>query len=131
MNQQTEQACPCGSGKDYALCCQPLHQGAEFAQTAEQLMRSRYSAFVLQLEVYLLQTWAPETRPEDVEFDPAMSWQKLTILEKKKGRARDQKGWVTFCAEYQVGLQRFKFVEKSRFRKDAQGRWLYIDGEFI
>ena len=55
--------CPCGSGKSYAACCGPLHAGAAIAPTAEALMRSRYSAYGLGLEPYLLATWHVSTRP--------------------------------------------------------------------
>lgn len=51
------QDCPCGQGL-YAECCQPLHVGQQCAKHAEQLMRSRYSAFALQQIDYLLSTTA-------------------------------------------------------------------------
>ena len=60
-------ACPCGSGRAYAACCGRLHSGAENAASAETLMRSRYSAYVLKLEDYLLATWHPDTRPRQLE----------------------------------------------------------------
>jgi hypothetical protein len=59
-------ACPCGSGRPYAACCGRLH-GGEPAATAEELMRSRYSAYVLGLEAYLLATWHASTRPAALE----------------------------------------------------------------
>lgn len=122
--------CPCGSGKVYGECCEPLHDARAYAQTAEQLMRSRYTAYVKRLSDYLKQTWAESTRPDEIDFEPGLSWQKLTILKTKKGRPKDQKGWVTFCAEYQVGLERFKMTEKSEFIRDSDGRWVYLSGEF-
>ena len=50
--------CPCGTGQSYVDCCGALHSGARTAATAEQLMRSRYSAFAVSDEDYLLRTWA-------------------------------------------------------------------------
>ena len=58
-------ACPCGSPTLYAACCGPLHRGARLAETAEQLMRSRYSAYALGELGYVFRTWHPRTRPDD------------------------------------------------------------------
>ena len=62
--------CPCLSGEQYADCCGRFHAGEAEAPTAEQLMRSRYSAFVVLDAGYLLRTWHPETRPASLELDP-------------------------------------------------------------
>lgn len=61
--------CPCGSGTSYSDCCQPFHTKAKNAPTAELLMRSRYSAFVLGNEEYLLYSWAPETAPHSLNLN--------------------------------------------------------------
>ena len=61
--------CPCGSGTPYAACCGRLHRGAA-AETAEQLMRSRYAAFAVGDEAYLFRTWHPRTRPDDLTLPP-------------------------------------------------------------
>ena len=58
--------CPCSSGATYDTCCGPLHAGQKAAATAEQLMRSRYSAFALGLTDYLVETWHPDTRARTV-----------------------------------------------------------------
>src|SRR5579859_5003628 len=60
--------CPCGSGRPYPQCCGPLHTGGA-APDAQSLMRSRYCAFVLCDERYLLATWHPSTRPGSVSFN--------------------------------------------------------------
>lgn len=122
--------CPCGSTQGYADCCAPLHSGIAAAQTAEQLMRSRYCGYVLMQEGYLLQTWAARTRPVEIAFDETLRWQKLTILQTQKGRVKDKKGTVTFCAEFEQAGQRFRMTEKSRFERNPQGLWVYVDGEF-
>ena len=54
--------CPCGSQISLSNCCLPLLSGQTHAKTAEQLMRSRYSAHVLLQIEYLWQTWMPEVR---------------------------------------------------------------------
>lgn len=59
MNEKCTALCPCQSGKIYQDCCQPLHQQSKIAETAEQLMRSRYSAFVLQHIDYIVETTVP------------------------------------------------------------------------
>lgn len=129
-NNIQQLACPCGSTQGYADCCAPLHRGMTEAQTAQQLMRSRYCAYVFKLEDYLLQTWAVRTRPVEIAFDENLHWQKLTILQTQKGRAKDKKGSVTFCAEFEQAGQHFRMTEKSRFERNPQGHWVYVDGAF-
>jgi SEC-C motif-containing protein len=62
-------SCPCGSGYLYPDCCGPLHDGEAPAPTAMALMRSRYCAFALGRAGYLLDTWHPSTRPDQLELD--------------------------------------------------------------
>ena len=64
------EACPCGSGDLYAACCGPLHDGVRQAETPEQLMRSRYSAYAKGRGDYVFRTWHPRTRPAEVHPDP-------------------------------------------------------------
>ncbi|MQM32004.1 MAG: hypothetical protein CRU78_16430, partial [Candidatus Accumulibacter phosphatis] len=66
MKQTSKSTCPCGSERPYAECCGPLHDGAA-APDAAALMRSRYSAYVLAIEAYLLSTWHPSTRPTQID----------------------------------------------------------------
>ncbi|MDX1348176.1 MAG: YchJ family metal-binding protein [Thiomicrorhabdus chilensis] len=122
--------CLCGSGKSYANCCQAYHIGTHFPEEAEQLMRSRYVAFALRLEEYLLKTWDSQSRPAQIEFENGLSWKKLTILKCQKGRSKDKKGWVTFAAQYQIGFESHQMIEKSEFQRDKNGRWVYLTGEF-
>ena len=63
--------CPCLSGSPYGECCAPFLAGAADAPTAVQLMRSRYTAYVVGDRSYLLATWHPSTRPTRLELDPA------------------------------------------------------------
>ena len=71
--------CPCGSGSPYRSCCEPFLDGAP-APTAEQLMRSRYTAFVRGNEDHLFRTWHPATRPSDVRPDPGITWLGLEVV---------------------------------------------------
>ncbi|AXJ09168.1 YchJ family protein [Arthrobacter sp. PM3] len=119
--------CPCLSGEQYADCCGRFHRGDADAPTAEQLMRSRYSAFVVGDAGYLLRTWHPDTRPADLELDPGMQWRRLDILSTSRGGPLDNEGVVEFAAHYRHdggrGLQR----EASRFVREGR-RWYYVDG---
>lgn len=119
--------CPCGSGLDYAVCCGSFHSGAEIPATAEALMRSRYSAYVLKHSTYLLDTWHHSTRPATIDnsHGPAV-WQRLEIILRDRGMAEDDEGWVEFVARYQGG----QIHERSRFVKEA-GHWFYVDGDLM
>ncbi|WP_198651743.1 YchJ family metal-binding protein [Salinicola sp. RZ23] len=127
--------CPCGSGRNYADCCQPHHLGETLPATPEALMRSRYSAFALgNLGYYLYHTWDPDTR--DKALTPELldqrdcDWLGLEIIESS---ARGSQGTVTFKAYYRPlnpapGAKQAMLHERSRFRR-RQGRWRYLDGE--
>jgi SEC-C motif-containing protein len=119
--------CPCGRAADYAHCCGRFH-GGEAAPDAERLMRSRYAAYVLKREDYLLATWAPATRPAELELDakPAPKWLGLQV--KRHEIAGPDDALVEFVARYKVGGRAFRLHETSRFVR-AQGRWYYVDGE--
>jgi SEC-C motif-containing protein len=120
--------CPCGYGPDYAHCCQPLHQGA-IATTAEALMRSRYSAYVLGCEDYLLASWHASTRPAALglaDQQPPPRWLGLSV---KRHESHGDSAVVEFIARLRVGggsAQRMH--EVSRFVRE-DGRWYYVDGE--
>lgn len=121
------QTCPCSSGASYAACCEPLHQG-KAAPTAELLMRSRYSAYVLGLEPYLLQTWHPDTRPAALALDaePQPRWLGLEVMHHEI--TGEDSAIVEFVARYKVGGKAHRLHEVSRFVK-VGGQWLYVDGE--
>jgi len=123
------QSCPCTPSASYAKCCQPLHEGTP-AATAEALMRSRYSAYVLGLHEYLLATWHPDTRPATLDPDdtPGLRWLGLDV--KRHADADDGTAVVEFVARYKVGgAPAVRMHEVSRFVRE-DGRWLYVDGEF-
>ncbi len=93
-------------------------------------MRSRYTAYALHLQNYLLETWAISTRPGEIEFEHGLVWKALIIKGCKKGRLKDKQGWVRFIASYQVGLDIETLHEKSFFIRDEEGYWCYVDGVF-
>lgn len=121
--------CPCGSGKDLDGCCGALLSGERKAGTAEALMRSRYTAFVLGDVAYLQRTWHPTTRPRRLELDPGQEWLGLSIVGTERGSLLDSTGVVEFVAEYRAGGRRHSLHERSRFTRE-KGQWLYVDGTF-
>ena len=119
--------CPCLSGLPYDVCCGRLHAGSAVAQTAEQLMRSRYSAFVVGDVPYLLRTWHPATRPGSIELDPDQRWTGLAVLATEAGGPEDAKGVVEFRASYAVRGEPGALHEISRFFR-VDGAWVYVRG---
>lgn len=118
--------CPCLSGEQYADCCGRFHRGGSAAPTAEQLMRSRYSAFVLRDAAYLLRTWHPDTRPGELELDPATEWRRLDIVSTSRGGPLDSEGTVEFKAHFRHDGERGVHHETSRFLR-VDRRWYYFD----
>ena len=131
--------CPCGRGR-YAACCGPLHEAVAAAAAdasagpaagaraadAEALMRSRYSAYVLEDADYLLATWHPTTRPASVEFVPGLRWLGLEV---KRHAADGDRAVVAFVARHRLGGGRAgRLHETSRFLREG-GRWFYVDGD--
>jgi SEC-C motif-containing protein len=119
--------CPCLSGLPYEACCGRLHTGAATAQTAEQLMRSRFSAFAVGRPDYLLQTWHPTTRPATLDLDDDVRWYRLDIIATSAGGPFDTAGVVEFEAHYRSPAGASRQREVSRFTRE-DGRWLYLDG---
>jgi SEC-C motif domain protein len=118
--------CPCLSGEVYSECCGRFHNGAADAATAEQLMRSRYTAFVLLNAEYLTKTWHPSTVPADLELDPAMEWRRLDIVSTHRGGPLDTEGVVEFKAYFRQDGERGVHHETSRFVRENR-RWYYVD----
>ncbi|OEZ51732.1 hypothetical protein JAB1_03970 [Janthinobacterium sp. MP5059B] len=141
----TSAACPCG-GASYAGCCGPYIAGDALPPTAEALMRSRYTAFTLRNEPYLLATWHASTRPTDALFaeEEKVHWLGLEVksalrLRQRKAVSADQaeeiqRDSVEFVARYKVNGRAHRLHEVSRFVREAgEGgalRWFYLDGSF-
>ncbi|MFF1465289.1 YchJ family protein [Streptomyces sp. NPDC058330] len=125
-----ESPCPCGLPATYGACCGRLHSGAAAAPTCEALMRSRYTAFVVRDAGYLLRTWHPETRPPSVDFDPALRWKGLDILDTTEGSAFHATGTVTFRAHFTDDGRTDSLHEQSRFVRH-QGAWVYATAVFV
>ena len=126
---QTSLPCPCGSGARLSDCCGRYHEGplAGQAPTAEALMRSRYSAFVLDRLDYLLATWHASTRPASLApNEPGLRWLGLTV---RHHRVLDaDRAEVAFVARSKLGGRAHRMAETSRFVRE-DGRWFYVDGD--
>lgn len=132
-NQDFSKKCPCGSGKPFNFCCEPALDGHKPAQTAEALMRSRYTAFALGCVDYLIKTTAEEHRNEDdaevlKEQIQATTWLGLEIVDTNNGQADDEHGTVEFIAHFESDDHQASLHEISRFRKQ-QHHWYYVDGD--
>jgi len=117
--------CPCLSGLPYTECCGPLHRGDKQAPTAEQLMRSRFSAFAVGDTTYLLATWHPSTRPEALELDPEMRWYRLDVINRAAGGPLGSHGTVEFEAFWRSPIDSGSHHEVSDFMREG-GRWYYL-----
>jgi SEC-C motif-containing protein len=135
MTQPVE--CPCGGASpessvkrspDYADCCGRFIEGGAVPGNAMELMRSRYTAYVLGNTTYLRATWADATCPRDLDasVDPATRWLGLQI--KRHTPIDADHAEVEFVARYKVGGRAHRLHETSRFERDNAGRWRYIDG---
>lgn len=129
----TQGACPCGRidarGRPlaFAQCCGAyLPPAGAAAPDAEALMRSRYSAYVLGHEDYLLATWQASTRPGEVRLDAGTRWLGLQV---RAYRLLDPThAEVEFVARYRAGGRGHRLHECSRFVHET-GRWYYVDGD--
>jgi SEC-C motif-containing protein len=95
------------------------------APTAVQLMRSRYTAFVVGDVRHLLATWHPSTRPRTLDLDPAIDWRSLEVVRTVRGGPLDRDGIVEFVARYAVDGERGELRETSRFVREHG--WQYVD----
>lgn len=116
--------CPCGSGLRYDDCCGPVVRNERAADTAEELMRSRYTAYALGDVDHVFRSWHPATRPDDLAQLPSTEWLGLEVLDVVDGGPADDHGIVEFRARYAGGA----LHERSRFTRRA-GRWVYLDGD--
>ena len=133
-------ACPCG-GPSLAACCGPYLDGSAIPQSAETLMRSRYTAYGLRDEPYLLATWHASTRPAEpiVSQEEKLQWlglevkSALRLRQRKADDAEPTTDTVEFVARFKVNGRAQRLHEISNFvREPAEGglRWFYVDGSF-
>jgi SEC-C motif-containing protein len=137
--------CPCG-GANFATCCGPFLAGEAIPQSAEALMRSRYTAYCRRDEDYLRATWHPSTVPPDaiLTTDEKLQWLELQVKSSLRLRQRKVKGeapvdsspdadTVEFIARYRLNGRGHRLHEVSRFvreQHDGVARWFYLDGSY-
>ena len=135
MNVNKEDSCPCKSGKTYGECCAPVISGESKAETAEALMRARYSAYVVG-DVDFLRTSAvaavQEVFDEEASrnWSAAAKWHGLEIMRTEKGGSSDDRGLVEFRALYTANGEFCTHHEIATFVREKDG-WKFEDGEMV
>ncbi len=128
---EDDNQCPCGSGAPLAECCGRFVDGRQTPETAEQLMRSRFTAYCLKRVDYIVETTHPDTRTRNLNGEVAetadqLQWSNLQVLSTNQGQAKDKIGKVIFEADYVYNGKQEKHHERSRFRR-FEGKWKYLD----
>lgn len=119
--------CPCGRAQPYEHCCGRHLDGGAIPASAEDLMRSRYTAYTRLREDYLRATWHPDTRPAELDLaQPPTKWLGLTVQTHQQQDA--DHATVEFTARYKIQGRAYRMHEVSRFVR-LEGRWYYLDGE--
>jgi len=125
--------CPCGSTLAYEACCQAIIKGEKSAETAEQLMRSRYSAYVLKEIDYLRISLHPEHRADFNEkttraWAEGAEWHGLEILGTTGGGADEVEGKVEFAVSFTEQGAKKDYRERATFSK-KDSIWYLVSGE--
>ena len=128
--------CPCGRADargrplPFTRCCGPYLADFDHhaAPDAQALMRSRYSAFVLEDADYLLATWHASLRPPELAFEPGLKWLGLDLRAHRVADADHAE--VEFVARSRLAGRGLRLHERSRFVREG-GRWFYVDGDIL
>ena len=128
---ENNQTCPCGSSSTFAGCCEPIINGTRKAETAEELMCARYSAFVTGAIDFIVSSTHSRTQNEiDLNFirewSETSTWRGLQIFETKQ--VDDNKAYVSFEAQYTQDGQDHSHREKSLFERE-EGEWRFVTGD--
>lgn len=126
--------CPCGSELEFENCCGPFLKESKKPETAEALMRARYSAFTLGNITFIKKTLSSDGQ---VDFDEegtkkwamGSKWHGLKILKTKKGQPEDKTGVVEFVATYEQEGELIDHHEVSQFKRNSRGEWIFVDGD--
>jgi SEC-C motif-containing protein len=127
--------CPCGSGESYATCCEPIITGKQLAETAEQLMRARYSAHVKVDVDFLYATTHPDYRQNydhkgTKSWAEKSEWQGLEIVGTTAGGSTDEEGEVEFIARFRDTEGLRSHHERGQFKRQKK-KWLFTEGEMV
>lgn len=124
--------CSCGTEKSYAECCEPVLKGLSIPESAVDLMRSRYTAFVKHDIDYLMKSVSPARKKDfdrkDIEeWSRNTAWAGLEIVSAEKGGPGDETGQVEFIAKFREEEEIKKHHELASFVK-IKGAWYFDDG---
>jgi SEC-C motif-containing protein len=124
--------CPCTSGEEFADCCEPILTQAQKATTAEQLMRSRYTAYATGNVDWIVESQSPDGRKfvdhkATEEWSKRAEWHRMEVVEVQQGGEDDDEGFVDFKAYYTLGGEDITHHEVASFRKE-DGVWYFVDG---
>ena len=127
--------CPCGSGSPYTECCEQIISGGQPANTAEQLMRARYSAYVFALMDFIFESTHPDHRHDydhagTKEWAETAGWQGLEIIDTKMGGEDDSVGEVEFIARFIEKGNSREHHEAGQFKR-KDGRWYFTEGNMV
>jgi len=128
-------SCPCGSGNDYTACCEPIITGKKTAETAEQLMRARYSAHVKVDVDFIYKTTHPDHR-EGYDHKGTKIWAEnsewhgLEILSTTEGGPKDDQGEVEFIARFRDKNGVRSHHERGQFERKRK-KWLFTTGSMV
>lgn len=125
--------CPCGSNKEYSECCEPYIKGDKIPETAEALLRSRYSAYTLQELDYIYETIHPEQKQHHdhkatKKWAAESKWHGFNIVDIKDGSKDDEEGIIEFTAKFTAKFETQTHHELALFKK-AEDKWYFYDGE--
>ena len=133
-----DQPCPCGrtqgqgpraAVRSFGACCGPLILQGQAAEDAQALMRSRYTAFVLQHSDYLLRSWHASQRPASLELEHGVKWLGLEVRAHRVLDAGHEE--VEFVARQKPASgAAVRLHERSRFVKEG-AHWFYVDGDLL
>ena len=132
---ENTEACPCKSGKAYGECCGPVICGSAKADTAEALMRARYTSYVTG-DIGFLKSSA--TKSVQDEFDEeasrawsaASTWHGLEVIKTEGGGPGDDEGVVEFRALYTANDEFCNHHEVAKFAREG-GEWKFVDGDLV
>ena len=132
---KNEELCPCKSGKTFGECCGPIIAGTAKAESAEAVMRARYTSYVTG-DIDYLKTSATKAVQEEFDEEASKAWSRaaewhgLEIIRTEGGRKGDKKGVVEFRALYTANNEFCNHHEVSNFGLEKDG-WKFDSGELV
>lgn len=122
------ESCPCGNDRPLEACCGPFIEGARRPNTAEELMRSRFTAYATGNVDYICDTEQDPQRKTIENWAKSTQFKRLRVLASELGGSEDEVGTVTFEADFVTNGEAGTHRETSQFRKQ-EGRWMFFSGQ--